>query len=344
MTGSVGASTATTDPPAGDVGPTAAGGLPSRGTVPARAPTGRRRAGPTPGRRHRRHQDGGRGRRRGTAGSSTGPDRDTADRPIRRSSSARWPRWSTEVLDRAAVRPGGLRRGLRWARWKPVARTVSPLNIRGWRRFPLPDRLADLVGLARWRRQRRQGPGPRRGMEGCGRGVAPTTWPWSCPPGSVEASSSTADCSTGRAGNAGHIGHVVVEPDGRACACGGRGCLEAEASGTAIAAVTGRPAAEADEAVRRRCGTLVGRAVASVANLLDLQLAVVAGSVALGYGAEFFDAARRRAGPPLRARVRAGPRGSSPADWAPTGPWSGAAAVALHRHAALVAGMGEDGR
>ena len=50
----------------------------------------------------------------------------------------------------------------------------------------------------------------------------------------------------GSGGNAGHIGHVVVEPDGRACACGGRGCLEAEASGTAIAAVTGRPAAEAD--------------------------------------------------------------------------------------------------
>ncbi len=38
---------------------------------------------------------------------------------------------------------------------------------------------------------------------------------------------------------------------------------------------------------------LVGRAVASVAALLDLQLAVVAGSVALGYGATFFDAAQR---------------------------------------------------
>ena len=35
----------------------------------------------------------------------------------------------------------------------------------------------------------------------------------------------------GAAGNAGHIGHVIVEPDGRRCGCGGRGCLEAEASG-----------------------------------------------------------------------------------------------------------------
>ena len=46
----------------------------------------------------------------------------------------------------------------------------------------------------------------------------------------------------GRLGNAGHIGHVVVVPEGRHCACGGRGCLEAEASGPAIAALTGRPA------------------------------------------------------------------------------------------------------
>ena len=35
----------------------------------------------------------------------------------------------------------------------------------------------------------------------------------------------------GATGNAGHIGHVVVEPGGPACSCGGRGCLEAVASG-----------------------------------------------------------------------------------------------------------------
>jgi glucokinase len=41
-----------------------------------------------------------------------------------------------------------------------------------------------------------------------------------------------------------------------------------------------------------RTGRLVGRAVASVANLLDLRLAVVGGSVALGFGAPFFAAAQ----------------------------------------------------
>jgi glucokinase len=96
----------------------------------------------------------------------------------------------------------------------------------------------------------------------------------------------------GAQGNAGHIGHVIVEPDGRPCACGGRGCLEAEASGTAILAITGRAAADADADTIERTGRLVGRAVASVANLLDLRLAVVAGSVALGFGAPFFAAAQ----------------------------------------------------
>ncbi len=39
----------------------------------------------------------------------------------------------------------------------------------------------------------------------------------------------------GADGLAGEIGHVVVRPDGAACVCGKRGCLEVEASGPAIA-------------------------------------------------------------------------------------------------------------
>ena len=59
-----------------------------------------------------------------------------------------------------------------------------------------------------------------------------------------------------------------------------------------IAAITGRPAVEAPPDVRVRTGRLVGRAVAQVAVLLDLRLAVVAGSVALGFGEPFFSAAQ----------------------------------------------------
>jgi glucokinase len=130
----------------------------------------------------------------------------------------------------------------------------------------------------------------------------------------------------GASGNAGHIGHVIVEPGGRTCGCGAAGCLEAEASGTAIRAATGADPAAAGEAVRRRTGTLVGRAVASVANLLDLHLAVVAGSVALGYGDVFFSAAQAEVDARCRISFAHGTR-VVPAGRRDDGPLVGAAAV-----------------
>ena len=42
----------------------------------------------------------------------------------------------------------------------------------------------------------------------------------------------------GAHGMAGEIGHVVVEPDGRECACGNRGCFETVAAGPAIVSRT----------------------------------------------------------------------------------------------------------
>jgi glucokinase len=132
----------------------------------------------------------------------------------------------------------------------------------------------------------------------------------------------------GRDGNAGHIGHVIVEPDGHVCGCGARGCLEAEASGTAIAKITGRPPAEAAPDVVTRTGTLVGRAVASVANLLDLDLAVVAGSVAFGFGEPFFAAARAEIDARCRIEFARATR-IVPGALGRDGPLIGAAALAL---------------
>jgi glucokinase len=131
----------------------------------------------------------------------------------------------------------------------------------------------------------------------------------------------------GAAGNAGHIGHVNVVADGHRCPCGARGCLEAEASGTAIAAITGAPASEAGAEVRARTGLLVGRAVASVANLLDLRLAVVAGSVALGYGDAFFTAAQAEIDRQAVLDYSVGTR-IVPGALGSAGPLVGAAAVA----------------
>jgi glucokinase len=105
----------------------------------------------------------------------------------------------------------------------------------------------------------------------------------------------------GRLGNAGHIGHIIVEPEGRPCACGGIGCLEAYACGPAIEAETGRPPQRAPQAIIERTGLLVGRALASLAAIVDFRLAVVGGSVALGFGEPFFAAAQTEAN--LRAKL-----------------------------------------
>jgi glucokinase len=203
--------------------------------------------------------------------------------------------------------------------------SVSPVNIPAWRDFPLRSRLEALTGLP-------------VSLDNDAKALAlGEAWVGAAvgEPDFIAMVVSTGvgggivldgRLLDGAAGNAGHVGHVIVEPRGRRCACGGRGCLEAEASGTAIAAATGRPAAEAGPDVVVRTGVLVGRAVASVAHLLDLRLAVVAGSVALGFGAPFFAAAQRE----LDARVGlAFARGAviRPAGLGAGGPLIGAAAV-----------------
>jgi glucokinase len=176
---------------------------------------------------------------------------------------------------------------------------VSPLNIPAWRDFPLKARLSSLTGLDTWvdndAKALALGEGWIGEAAGCQNYLAMVVS--TGVGGGIVLDGRLLD---GESGNAGHIGHVVVEPEGRRCACGGRGCLEAEASGTAIAAMTGRPAAFASEEMVARTGRLVGRAVASVANLLDLELVTVAGSVALGFGRPFFTAAQAE----LSARAR----------------------------------------
>ncbi|MGH9212687.1 MAG: ROK family protein [Acidimicrobiales bacterium] len=207
----------------------------------------------------------------------------------------------------------------------PGGTTVSPLNIPQWRDFPLRGRLADHLGLPVGIDNDAKALALGEGWCGAARGVRDfvALVVSTGVGGGIVLDGRLLD---GAGANAGHIGHVVVEPDGRRCACGGRGCLEAEASGPSIEAITGQPAAGAPLAMRQRTGTLVGRAVASVANLLDLRLAVVAGSVALGFGTPFFTAAQAELD--FRARIEFS-RGARivPAGLGASGPLVGAAAV-----------------
>jgi glucokinase len=206
---------------------------------------------------------------------------------------------------------------------------VSPLNIPAWRDFPLRARLAELLGLPVAVDNDAKALALGEGWTGAARGVrnyigmVVSTGIG----GGIVLGGRLVD---GADGNAGHVGHVIVEPRGHLCECGAHGCVEAEASGTAIAKFTGRPAEDATPDVVYRAGMLVGRAVANVANLLDLQLAVVSGSVALGFGEPFFAAAQEELDARAcldfsrGARIIPGALGSD-------GPLVGAAAVARRR-------------
>ncbi|MGH9247514.1 MAG: ROK family protein [Acidimicrobiales bacterium] len=209
----------------------------------------------------------------------------------------------------------------------PGGEAVSPLNVPAWRGFPLRRRLAEHTRLVTFVDNDAKALALGEGWLGAAAAAGEHNFiaivVSTGVGGGIVLDGRLLD---GREGNAGHIGHVIVEPGGRRCACGARGCLEAEASGTAIAAVTGRPAAEAPPEVVRRTGVLVGRAVASVANLLDLRLAVVAGSVALGFGEPFFLAAQAELGRSARLSFSTGAV-IRPAGLDGTGPLIGAAAV-----------------
>ena len=191
--------------------------------------------------------------------------------------------------------------------------SVNPVNIPSWDGFPLRDRVAaavpgvpvrlggDGVCMALGEHWRGAGRGARflLGMvvsTGVGGGLVLDGVPY-----------------TGRTGNAGHVGHMVVEQDGLPCACGGRGCVETVAAGPwlvrwarangwaappaagarelAAAASAGDPVAQR---AFRRGATALGAMIASVGAVCDLDLVVIGGGVA-NAGPLLFD--------PLRAAL-----------------------------------------
>lgn len=169
--------------------------------------------------------------------------------------------------------------------------TVSPINIGGWRQFPLRSRLAGLTGLPVYGDLDAKALALSEGWLGAAKGVSNfcAMTVSTGVGGGIVLDGQLLDGSTG---NAGHIGHIIVEPGGHRCGCGARGCLEAEASGLAIEAITGRPPTEPTYEVMQRTGRFVGRAAAMISATLDLELVVVGGSVAFGFAATFFNSAQ----------------------------------------------------
>ncbi|MFJ8046176.1 ROK family protein [Kitasatospora sp. NPDC096147] len=182
------------------------------------------------------------------------------------------------------------------------AGTVSPVNIPCWRAFPLRAEVAahpavaglpvvlggDAVAMTaaeHWRGAAR----PYRDVlclvvsTGVGAGLV-----------------IGGRLHTGRTGNAGHLGHITVDVDGRPCPCGSRGCLEGLASGTAIARTateagwrppTGDTSATAVATAARAgdpfalaafdsAARALAAGIAATATLVDLDAAVIGGGVA----------------------------------------------------------------
>ena len=176
----------------------------------------------------------------------------------------------------------------------PITRhceTVSPVNLPAWRGFPLRARLKELTGARVYGDLDGKALALAEGWQGAAKGLdnyCVLTVSTGIGGGIVL----DGELLDGASSNAGHLGHIIVEPNGRRCGCGARGCLEAEASGLAIEAITGRSPTEPTYEIMQRTGRLVGRGVASLCNLLDLELVVVGGGVALGFAATFFNAAQ----------------------------------------------------
>jgi glucokinase len=205
------------------------------------------------------------------------------------------------LVTEALAEAGGRVRGVGVASAGPIdlpAGTVSPINITAWQGFPIVERVSTLTGASvrlggdglcmalgeRWR-------GAVRGAEfllgmvvstGVGGGLVLDGAPYD-----------------GRTGNAGHVGHVVVDPDGGPCSCGGLGCVETVAAGPRMAQWArdngwdAPPEADAKEladaayaghpvALRAfyRGGTAVAAMIASVGAVCDLDLVVIGGGVA----------------------------------------------------------------
>lgn len=205
-------------------------------------------------------------------------------------------------------------------------RAVSPIDILGWRNFPLCDRLEAHLGVPVHGELDARALALAEGWLGAAKGhnnflglvISSGIG------GGIVVDGQLLD---GASSHAGLIGHVIVEPNGRRCSCGAKGCLEAEASGAAIAAITGRPLSEPTYEIMQRTGRLVGLAVASVCNLLDLDLAVVGGSVAENFGATFFLSAQEAIDEHSRLAFSRGAR-ITPVRLGDRGPLVAAAALA----------------
>nr|WP_210285987.1 N-acetylmannosamine kinase [Aureimonas jatrophae] len=100
--------------------------------------------------------------------------------------------------------------------------------------FPLVETLAEAIGTVPLLLNDAQAAAWGEYRYGAGRGCANFTF-MTVSTGIGAGIVVNGQLLVGRRGLAGHLGHVVADPNGPHCGCGRRGCLETMASGTALA-------------------------------------------------------------------------------------------------------------
>ncbi|WP_433512597.1 ROK family protein [Nonomuraea sp. CA-143628] len=115
-----------------------------------------------------------------------------------------------------------------------AAGTVSPVNMPSWRGFPLREEVRALTGLPTMLAGDAQCMALGEHWLGAGRGSSALL-------GIVVSTGIGGGLVIdgvpllGPNGNAGHVGHMTIDPYGERCECGGRGCVEHYSSGPNLA-------------------------------------------------------------------------------------------------------------
>ncbi|OQY16648.1 MAG: transcriptional regulator [Anaerolineaceae bacterium 4572_32.2] len=113
---------------------------------------------------------------------------------------------------------------------------VAPPNLPGWERVPLKQLIEDNLGITTFLENDANAAALSEHRFGAGRGVEHMIY-ITVSTGIGGGLILDGKLYHGASGMAGEVGHITIEPGGPLCGCGNRGCLEALASGTAIARV-----------------------------------------------------------------------------------------------------------
>lgn len=180
----------------------------------------------------------------------------------------------------------------------------------GWRNVPLPRLLKRALGIPVRLENDANCAAVAEARAGAGRGVSSVAL-FTLGTGVGGGLVLDGRLWAGAAGGAGEFGHLTIDPAGRRCACGRRGCLETIASATAVARAAGTPdartafarkTARARGAIAAAAGAL-GAGIAAVFNALQPARFVIAGGMSLA-GAPFVAAVRRSASARIFAAYR----------------------------------------